>query len=99
MAIYFVWFTTALLSVGGDTSNQNLPQSGRLLYCVISGLLDIYSVRSRLEPQVLTVIAVGVLRFGFLQDGDVGDGVFSPREEIIAREAAPPSFGKPTFIS
>src|ERR1700739_1600248 len=36
MPIYFAWFTTALLSVGGDASDQNLPQSGRLLYCVIS---------------------------------------------------------------
>ena len=35
MPIYFAWFTTALLSVGGDASDQNLPQSGRLLYCVI----------------------------------------------------------------
>src|SRR5580700_7602127 len=35
MPIYFAWFTTALLSVGGDTSNQNLPQSGRFLYCVV----------------------------------------------------------------
>jgi hypothetical protein len=34
MPIYFAWFTTALLSVGGDASDQNLPQSGRLLYCV-----------------------------------------------------------------
>ena len=29
------WFITALLSVGGDANDQNLPQSGRLLYCVI----------------------------------------------------------------
>jgi hypothetical protein len=35
MPIYFVWFITALLSVGGDANDQNLPQSGRLLYCVI----------------------------------------------------------------
>src|ERR1700756_979956 len=35
MPIYFAWFTTALLSVGGDANDQNLPQSGRLLYCVI----------------------------------------------------------------
>ena len=40
MPIYFAWFTTALLSVGGDASDQNLPQSGRLLYCVISGFLN-----------------------------------------------------------
>jgi len=42
MPIYFAWFTTALLSVGGDTSNQNLPQSGRFLYCVGSGFLETY---------------------------------------------------------
>lgn len=42
MPIYFAWFTTALLSVGGDANDQNLPQSGRLLYCVTSGSLDIY---------------------------------------------------------
>jgi hypothetical protein len=42
MPIYFAWFTTALLSVGGDASNQNLPQSGRLLYCVIIGFINIY---------------------------------------------------------
>jgi hypothetical protein len=35
MPIYFAWFITALLSVGGDANDQNLPQSGRLLYCVI----------------------------------------------------------------
>src|SRR4029077_21080821 len=35
MPIYFAWFTTALLSVGRDANDQNLPQSGRLLYCVI----------------------------------------------------------------
>jgi hypothetical protein len=38
MPIYFAWFTTALLSVGGDANDQNLPQSGRLLYCVIRGV-------------------------------------------------------------
>src|ERR1700741_132343 len=43
MPIYFAWFTTALLSVGGDASDQNLPQSGRLLYCVISGFINSYS--------------------------------------------------------
>jgi hypothetical protein len=42
MPIYFAWFTTALLSVGGDANDQNLPQSGRLLYCVIIPVLDIY---------------------------------------------------------
>jgi hypothetical protein len=35
MPIYFAWFIEALLSVGGDANDQNLPQSGRLLYCVI----------------------------------------------------------------
>src|ERR1700751_4492297 len=44
MPIYFRWFTKALLSVGGDASDQNLPQSGRLLYCVINGFLDTYSL-------------------------------------------------------
>src|SRR3984893_3003675 len=34
MPIYFSWLITALLSVGGDTNNHNLQQSGRLLYCV-----------------------------------------------------------------
>src|ERR1700758_2732409 len=38
MPIYFAWFTTALLSVGADARDQNLPQSGRLLYCVRSGV-------------------------------------------------------------
>ena len=42
MPIYFAWFTTALLSVGGDANDQNLPQSGRLLYCVISGFCNTY---------------------------------------------------------
>ena len=42
MPIYFAWFTTALLSVGGDANDQNLPQSGRLLYCVRIPLLDAY---------------------------------------------------------
>src|ERR1035441_6129493 len=36
MPIYFSWFITAPLSVSGDADNHNLPQSGRLLYCVIS---------------------------------------------------------------
>src|SRR5579862_4878898 len=49
MPIYFAWFTTALLSVGGDTSNQNLPQSGRLLYCVGRGFLNIYPTQSALS--------------------------------------------------
>jgi hypothetical protein len=40
MPIYFVWFITALLSVGGDANDQNLPQSGRLLYCVRSGFIN-----------------------------------------------------------
>ncbi|MGC1650232.1 MAG: hypothetical protein WA741_30785, partial [Candidatus Sulfotelmatobacter sp.] len=39
---YFAWFITALLSVGGDANDQNLPQSGRLLYCVISGFINTY---------------------------------------------------------
>jgi hypothetical protein len=38
MPIYFAWFTTALLSVDGDANDQNLPQSGRLLYCVRRGV-------------------------------------------------------------
>ena len=38
MPIYFAWFTTALLSVGRDANDQNLPQSGRLLYCVRRGV-------------------------------------------------------------
>src|ERR1700719_1862034 len=42
MPIYFAWFTTALLSVGGDANDQNLPQSGRLLYCVIIPVRNIY---------------------------------------------------------
>ena len=42
MPIYFAWFTTALLSVGGDADDQNLPQSGRLLYCVRSGFRNTY---------------------------------------------------------
>ena len=46
MPIYFAWFITALLSVGGDANDQNLPQSGRLLYCVRRGFLDIYLDRS-----------------------------------------------------
>src|SRR5580700_1931809 len=40
MPIYFAWFITALLSVGGDANDQNLPQSGRLLYCVIIPVPD-----------------------------------------------------------
>jgi hypothetical protein len=47
MPIYFAWFTTALLSVGGDANDQNLPQSGRLLYCVIMPVPDTY-----LEPDL-----------------------------------------------
>src|SRR5229473_4278870 len=34
MPTYFSWLITALLSVSGDANNHNLPQSGRLLYCV-----------------------------------------------------------------
>jgi hypothetical protein len=45
MPIYFAWFIEALLSVGGDANDQNLPQSGRLLYCVVSGFIDIYPER------------------------------------------------------
>jgi hypothetical protein len=42
MPIYFAWFTTALLSVGGDADDQNLPQSGRPLYCVRRGFRNTY---------------------------------------------------------
>src|SRR6201987_6098310 len=42
MPIYFAWFTMALLSVGADARDQNLPQSGRLLYCVRRGFIDTY---------------------------------------------------------
>jgi hypothetical protein len=49
MPVYFAWFTTALLSVGGDANDQNLPQSGRLLYCVGSGFLDIYPTFCRIN--------------------------------------------------
>src|SRR5260370_21165803 len=38
MPIYFSWLITALLSVSGDANNHNLPQSGRLLYCVLRPL-------------------------------------------------------------
>jgi DNA (cytosine-5)-methyltransferase 1 len=31
-----------LLSVGRDADDQNLPQSGRLLYCVVRGFINIY---------------------------------------------------------
>src|ERR1700747_1361839 len=47
MPIYFAWFTTALLSVGSDANDQNLPQSGRLLYCVGSGFINI--IRDRMD--------------------------------------------------
>src|SRR5579864_812603 len=57
MPIYFVWFTTALLSVGGDTSNQNLPQSGRLLYCVIIPVRNIHP-----KPSQFSDIRVRVRR-------------------------------------
>src|ERR1700747_190350 len=49
MPIYFAWFTTALLSVGGDANDQNLPQSGRLLYCVISGFPNISNEVGRVK--------------------------------------------------
>src|SRR5580700_9424853 len=49
MPVYFAWFTTALLSVGGDANDQNLPQSGRLLYCVGRGFLDIYPTFCRIN--------------------------------------------------
>src|SRR6201987_4727715 len=49
MPIYFRWFTKALLSVGGDASDQNLPQSGRLLYCVISGFINISNEVGRVK--------------------------------------------------
>jgi hypothetical protein len=39
--LYIAWFTTGLLLVGGDSNDQNLPQSGRLLYCVRRGFLGI----------------------------------------------------------
>src|SRR4029077_2795584 len=34
MPIYFSWFITALLFGKWWSNNHNLPQSGRLLYCV-----------------------------------------------------------------
>jgi hypothetical protein len=53
MPIYFAWFTTALLSVGGDANDQNLPQSGRLLYCVRRGFLDIYPTSAGRDRELL----------------------------------------------
>ncbi len=56
MPIYFPWFTKALLSVGGDASDQNLPQSGRLLYCVIIPVIDIYlRVRDQTREEISPV--------------------------------------------
>jgi hypothetical protein len=37
----------------------------------------------RPSPHVLTLLQLGVLGFGFFQDGDVGIGVFPQREEIL----------------
>src|SRR5580692_7036337 len=83
MPIYFAWFTTALLSVGGDTSNQNLPQSGRLLYCVGRGFLDIYPARSHLRAQLLTVIDASRTLLWLPSGLDVGVGVFPQRKKIF----------------
>ena len=74
MPIYFAWFTTALLSVGGDTSNQNLPQSGRLLYCVINAYhhLSQSEIGALAQGIVEMVISIGgfqglkPLIFGFI---------------------------------
>jgi hypothetical protein len=63
MPIYFAWFIEALLSVGGDASDQNLPQSGRLLYCVISGFTNIYRVKAscRRDEQTSATSRKGLL--------------------------------------
>src|ERR1700752_4070761 len=61
MPIYFAWFTTALLSVGGDANDQNLPQSGGLLYCVIIPVLGSYHpAGSAMTTIVRTFVLVGI---------------------------------------
>jgi hypothetical protein len=50
---------------------------------VRSGFLDIYPVLSQSRRKSRRLLQLGVLRFGFLQDGDVGVGVFPQREEIL----------------
>jgi hypothetical protein len=74
MPIYFAWFTTALLSVGSDANDQNLPQSGRLLYCVRSGFLDIYFQNDPFRP----VLGRPYRKIAFLDKGMVRP-IFSTR--------------------
>src|SRR5882757_5180788 len=67
MPIYFSWLITALLSVGGDTNNHNLQQSGRLLYCVHSPVsssvstafpMHKYGSASRFIPRIRRLVEV-----------------------------------------
>src|ERR1035437_6239 len=68
MPIYFSWFITALPSVSSDTNNHNLPQSGRLLYCVLrrfcsSNLIKRYPLLSlfHLPPNVTSSLNLRLL--------------------------------------
>jgi hypothetical protein len=42
-----------------------------------------YRARSRLTLKFQQLLQLRVLRFGFLEDGDVGIGVFPEREKIL----------------
>src|SRR6516225_2209216 len=87
MPIYFAWFTTALLSVGGDANDQNLPQSGRLLYCVGRGFIDTYPAQAPFPCGSSSDMAVRRVCVSLIADatspGD-RDCSYAPCEPLVA---------------
>jgi hypothetical protein len=72
-----------LLSLGDDANDHNLLQRGlpfrmRLHHLSLVG-----------EPVggIFELLQLRVLRLGFLQDGDVGVGIFPEGEEVLIRGA------------
>ena len=62
-----------MLVTGIRTTYLRMRPPGLL---VISGFIDIYPALSQLWRKSRRLLQLRVLRFGFLQDGDVGVGVF-----------------------
>src|SRR3984893_4867155 len=69
MPIYFSGFITALLSVSGGVDNHNLPQSGRLLYCV--------KIRTRVQNTLQAMALNHALRRGRGLDCNWAEGTAS----------------------
>ena len=68
--------TLGVRSMSGNPTNQALGRDSRNNHGLIHG-----------DCLVARLLQLGVFRLGFLQNGDVGIGVFPQREEILIRGA------------